>query len=332
MKEILLQNFLKLLNYKTNIKQALHIAPVLFLTTTLLCVFSGSCKRIEESSYFNEVREEISRYELNNYKGIVEFPLASDSSYSISASSVSVLNLRSSGKNQEVNAIKALYLGNLATVFSDTIFLVCHGFNHHNDYYYNKAKMLFHSGNSVRKGVLMIDYQGFGLSEGNQYLPKISEDIKAGVKWLEQKGVKPSKFIMYGHGLGAIPACEFSVLNAADSLLIPQRLILENPAGHSDLLASSAIQLNIPSSYLGSYTFDNFEKIARFTGDLLVLISEKDEKFNPVINAQKLYDFHNGSTKNIITIKDATHQNLIPLFPYETFVSEVENLIRTGIQ
>ena len=318
---------MKLLNYKTNIKQALNIAPVLFLCTTLLIssLFWGACKRVEDSSYF---KEEINQYELNNYVGETEFSLANDTSYPVYPSDIEFLSLQSKGKNEESNTIKALYIGNLATVSTDTIFLVCHDYNNHNDYYFNKAKIIFNSGKSIHKGVLMIDYQGFGLSEGEQRLSQITNDIKAGIEWLQKRGVTSSNFVMYGHGFGAIPACELSIFNAADSLITPGKLILENPVGHSDLAVSSALQINIPSSYLGNYTFDNFNKIKEYGADLLVLISEKDEKFNPDINGQKLYDFHNGSFKSIKKIKDATHRNIIPLLTYKEFVSLIENFIR----
>ena len=62
--------------------------------------------------------------------------------------------------------IYAQYLGDISRIATDTVILYCHGNYAHMDAYWQRAKILANVGGKHRFGVLMMDYRGFGLSEG----------------------------------------------------------------------------------------------------------------------------------------------------------------------
>ncbi len=47
------------------------------------------------------------------------------------------------------------------------------------------------SGVNIDYGVLMIDYKGYGRSEGQPTQAGLVEDIESGIDWLQLKGIDP---------------------------------------------------------------------------------------------------------------------------------------------
>ena len=58
--------------------------------------------------------------------------------------------------------------------------------------------------------MLLIDYRGYGKSEGQPYEEGLYMDGRAALAWLESKGVPPNRTIVFGKSLGGAVACEIA--------------------------------------------------------------------------------------------------------------------------
>ena len=142
------------------------------------------------------------------------------------------------------------------------------------------------------------------------------------------QGLTKDRFVLYGQGYGSIPVCNLTFHSSnAYTLLLPSKIILENPVAHSDFLVSNATQLNIPSSYVSDVSFDNIKKIQSAQQPLLVFLSEYDEKFESSKNGELLYEYHAGQSKEIHIVVGANHKNLISTFS----VVEFHNILNSFI-
>ena len=179
----------------------------------------SSCLRLDDNLY-NKTK--LTEYKLDNYTGEVDFTL--DYSYHIPDSLVHVFTLQSQS-NDESSAtnIYALYIGNINTIATDTVIMYCHGNKDHMDFYWQRAKLLANTKSKNRFGVLMIDYRGFGMSEGEPTEDALYTDVEAGLKWLKNSGLTNDRLVIYGFSMGTAPATK---LSAEPRSLKPCKLIL----------------------------------------------------------------------------------------------------------
>ncbi|MFT6746360.1 MAG: hypothetical protein ACJAZ2_000699 [Glaciecola sp.] len=307
---------MKPLSFNINIllKQALFIAPVLFMTG------AGSCKRTEDDIFSQD--EKFEYYQWENHTGVKVFEAPSD--FSLPSSELHQLSIKSKDpeKGHEVK-IKALFVGNLSNISEDTLIVFCNGAQYHMDYYYEQIKTLYQCGSPTKYNILTFDYQGLGSSPGQTSLEALLQDAEAVGAWLNKNEVPTENIILYGQGLGAV-AASFLAADSQDEFNSPPTLILENPVAKTDYLLSNATQLNLPSSFFDQSQFDNIELIKNFKGKLLMLLSEQDEKYSKSINGEEIYKFHSGIDKEL-HVTNANHQNFVPqtgFLPYCDLISD----------
>ena len=90
---------------------------ILSIITLSFC-FAG-CARLDDN-LFNANEHKIDKYELNNYKGEVDFTL--DATYSIQANLVSLFTLNSKGADEATaTKIYAVYIGDTTRISTDTV-------------------------------------------------------------------------------------------------------------------------------------------------------------------------------------------------------------------
>ncbi|MDX1652126.1 MAG: hypothetical protein R3277_06520, partial [Brumimicrobium sp.] len=126
-------------------------------------VVATSCKKRLDDFLFNNDNS-ITEYKLDNFEGPVSFedPVG----HNIPSSMINQFNFTISSEGESLN-IAAIYIGDINNISTDTVIFYCHGNRDHMDYYWSRQKVYAHLGNLGRFGVLMIDYPGYGLSEGN---------------------------------------------------------------------------------------------------------------------------------------------------------------------
>src|SRR4051812_27094740 len=175
--------------------------PLYLLLVAALTVLATGCLRLD-NNFFDATT--LSEYKLRNYTGEVDFRL--DASYDIPDSLVHLFTLSSQATGESSpTKIYAVYIGSLSHIATDTVILYCHGKRHHMDFFWPRAELLANTNGKNNYGVLMIDYRGFGLSEGKPTEDGLYADVDAGMQWLKANGLTDNRLVMYGFSLGTAP-------------------------------------------------------------------------------------------------------------------------------
>lgn len=293
-------------------KQLIGLLPVLFLS---------SCLRLD-SNLFNN-KEKISSYRWDEFSGereIRDLPGA----YTIPSNQITELSLLSDDDGSRA-LIRAVYLGDTADIKNDTVILYCHGNKNHMDYYWNRAKLLSYTGNQGRFGVLMMDYRGFGLSEGEPTESGMAADVSACLKWLSEHGLTSGRLVMYGFSLGSAPATRLAVEN---SILPASRLILESPFASAQSMVEDAARLSLPASYFTNLSLDNEELITRLKIPFLLIHGRDDDFLRYEAHGKRVFDACPASVgKKQLIIDHAVHNNVPSVMGFSSYSSAILDFI-----
>ncbi len=266
----------------------------------------------------------IKDYQLDDYTGEQDFIL--DASYAIPTAFINMLSLSSQASGEtSATAIKAIYIGDPLKIITDTIILYCHGNKGHMDFYWQRAKLLAHVNGKNRYGVLMMDYRGYGLSEGKPTEEGMYADVDACMKWLKEKGVTNTRLIIYGFSLGTASATE---LTANPRTLTPSKIILEAPFGSAAVMVQDASQLNMPADYFTNLKIDNAEEIKKVTQPFLWIHGTNDNFLNYKTHGQIVYNNYSGSYKEKFLVDGADHSEVPAKMGFTTYLSVLGNFIR----
>ncbi|MBL7903256.1 MAG: alpha/beta fold hydrolase [Bacteroidia bacterium] len=286
----------------------------------LLFGFS-SCLKLDSNLYNND--NTIKEYLLDNYTGEQDFIL--DDSYTIPSTLIHRFSLASQ-TTEETSPfnIQAIYIGDLNRINTDTVILYCHGNKWHMDFYWQRAKLLAHTGSKNRFGVLMFDYRGFGLSEGEPTEEGMYADTKACLEWLKSKGLSDERLVMYGFSLGSAPACE---LTASPGVLKPERIILEAPFGSAEVMVQDASQLNMPAAYFTDLKIDNAEEIKKVNQPFLWIHGLNDLFLNYKTHGEVVYKNYKGVFARKHMVDGADHGEVPEKMGFETYRKNMELFI-----
>ncbi len=286
----------------------------------LLFGFS-SCLKLDSNLYNND--NTIKEYLLDNYTGEQDFVL--DASYTIPSALIHRFSLASqtSEETSPFN-IQAIYIGDLNRINTDTVILYCHGNKWHMDFYWQRAKLLAHTGSKNRFGVLMFDYRGFGLSEGEPTEEGMYADTKACLEWLKSKGLSNERLVMYGFSLGSAPACE---LTANPEVLKPARIILEAPFGSAEVMVQDASQLNMPAAYFTDLKIDNAEEIKKVNQPFLWIHGLSDLFLNYKTHGEVVYKNYKGVFSRKLMVEGADHGEVPEKMGFEIYQKNMELFI-----
>ena len=281
-----------------------------------------SCAKLDSNLYNND--NKLKEYQLDNYTGEQDFVL--DASYSIPADKITLLTLNSQTESESSpTEIKALYIGDITKIATDTVILYCHGNKWHMDFYWQRAKLLAHVNGKNKYGVLMMDYRGYGLSKGKPTEAGMYADVDACMKWLKEKGMKSEQLIIYGFSLGSAPACE---LIANPKTLTPSKLILEAPFASSAVMVQDASQLNMPADYFTDAKIDNAEEIKKVAQPFLWMHGTNDNFLNYKTHGQVVYNNYQGAYKEKYLVDGADHGEVPAKMGFELYLKTVGEFIR----
>ncbi|MFN7012896.1 MAG: alpha/beta hydrolase [Bacteroidia bacterium] len=291
-------------------KKSKHIFSLQFL---LLALFT-SCLRLDDNLYN---LSKITEYKLDAYTGEVDFIL--DASYDIPSSNIHKFNLESDG-----NKIYAIYIGEITRISTDTVIMYCHGNKDHMDFYWQRAKLLAHVGGKMRYGVLMIDYRGYGMSEGKPTEEGLYQDVDAALNWLKQNGLNSDRLVIYGFSMGSAPATE---LSAKVRSLKPSKLILEAPFASSAVMVQDAAVLNMPASYFTNLKIDNAEEIKYVKQPFMWIHGLNDSFLNVDTHGRVIYENYKGIYAEAHLISDAEHGNIPIIWGFTNYCDALEKFI-----
>ena len=115
--------------------------------------------------------------------------------------------------------------------------------------------------------VLIVDYRGYGKSEGSPSESNLYEDADAGYDWLIAHGRRPERFVLYGESLGTAAATDLASRRECGGL------VLESPFPSRSAVAALVVPLLGPLVARG---FETARKIAKVRCPVLVVHGTAD--------------------------------------------------------
>jgi hypothetical protein len=158
--------------------------------------------------------------------------------------------------------------------------------------------------NKLGCAVLLIDYHGYGKSEGTPTEKNLYLDAEASLAWLAaQKQVTPHRVVLYGESLGCSVAVELATRHRLRGLILVTAFRnLVSVAGYHFPFNLFPVRLILRDR------FDNQAKIARVRAPLLFLHGTADEIINAKDSAA-LYELANSPRQRHL-FEGADHNGL----------------------
>jgi pimeloyl-ACP methyl ester carboxylesterase len=260
-------------------------------------------------------------YLLDDYIGPSEATL--DSSYAIIQDNIHQLMFESEGEQ-----IYGIYTGDISKISQDTVIVYCHGNKGNIDYYWTRQKLLANLGDKTNFGVLMIDYKGYGMSEGIPTEEGLIKDIDAGLSRLKEEGLTGDRLIIYGFSLGSYPATYLCANK--NGALIPSKLILEAPFASTKVMVNDASKLTMNNNYYTSTDFEVADLIKNVQQPLLWMHGEQDAFLSIKTHGEVVYKNYGGDSTNktAIRVSEANHSDLPYEYGFRKYLESVLKFLR----
>ena len=292
-----------------------------YLLATLLglMALTQSCFRLDSNLFSPD--NEITEYLHDDYPKTDEWDLVLDASYDIPDSLVHDFTLESQADGETASTtIAVTYLGDISRIATDTVILYCHGNYAHMDVYWQRAKGFANLGGKNRFGLLMMDYRGFGLSEGTASEEGMYADVQACINWLKSMGLTDDRYIMYGFSLGSAPATQ---LTAHPVGLTPSKLILEAPFASAEMMAQEGTGLAVPGSFFTNLKIDNAEEIKLVQQPFLHIHGIDDHFLSFENHGMSVWNNYHGVYGEQAAIPGAGHSTIVKTMGIEAYSERV---------
>jgi hypothetical protein len=173
----------------------------------------------------------------------------------------------------------------------------------------NISENLRHSNRFHRLGfsVLIVDYRGYGLSEGNFPTEStVYEDVETAWNYLvNQRGIPPEKIVIYGHSLGGAIAIDL----ASRQPQAAGAIIEASFTSMRDMVDYQYPYFNIfPIDLILTHRFDSINKVKNLKMPILFTHGTADEVV-PTSMSKALFDAAN-EPKKLFIIPTADHNNI----------------------
>lgn len=123
--------------------------------------------------------------------------------------------------------------------------------------------------------VLILDYRGYGRSEGRPSEVGTARDARAGWDWLiNERGVPSDELVLFGRSLGAAVAAELAA--SLEPSMQPAAVILESPFRSVPALGQQLYPF-LPVRWLATLEYPTERYVAHIEAPLLVIHSQDDE-------------------------------------------------------
>lgn len=123
--------------------------------------------------------------------------------------------------------------------------------------------------------VLILDYRGYGRSEGSPSEAGTAYDARAGWRWLrETAGLPPGEIVLFGRSLGAAVAANLARELRDEAR--PAALILESPFRSVPELAQRLYPI-LPARWLSRFDYATAAYVAQSEAPVLIIHSREDD-------------------------------------------------------
>ncbi len=155
---------------------------------------------------------------------------------------------------------------------------------------------------SLGANVFIIDYRGYGRSEGRPHEAGLYADADAAYAWLrDEKGVAPESIVVLGESLGGAVAVDLASRERVGGA------ILESTFTSAKDMARKALPFIPPVLYLKS-RLDSLGKIASVDAPLLIIHGTRDTTV-PLEHAHRLYE-KAAQPKALVEMPGAGHNDI----------------------
>lgn len=293
----------------------------IYLSCAVLVLFS--CKKLVlDGLAFPS--EELEVYEFENYdfsNGGIGLP---DSMFADPTNYTEVTMTSFDAVNETSYQIHGVFIGDMSSIASDTVILYLHGQSLHMDAYFDRASLLANLGGKYNYSVFMIDYRGYGRSEGASTEQGLYEDGNAAIDWLIGQGADQNKTFCYGFSLGAIPTIDRAAYR--DDFKF-RKIILESPLASVENLVHNSTLLGMSPGFVTTLDFPNAEKIKDVSSPLLWIHGVEDDYIS-IDNGELIYGNHPGGDNIALRVPVANHGDIPQIIGFEVYLEEVLNFIR----
>jgi hypothetical protein len=203
--------------------------------------------------------------------------------------------------------------------------MYCHGNKDHLDFYWPRAQLLANTVKKNNYGVLMIDYRGYGLSEGKPTESALYNDVDAGLQWLKSKGLTDQRLVMYGFSMGSAPATK---LTAEPRSMKPSKLILEAPFASAEAMVQDASALALPGSFATDLKLNNADLIKNVQQPFMWLHGTEDHFLNMTTQGEVVYNNYKGTYKEAHRVPGAGHSSVPVYFTFQSYLQALGSFIR----
>lgn len=287
---------------------------------TIISLFS--CSRLDDS-FFNPNNTKIKEYKLDNYTGETDFK--PDAAYKIPDSLIHLFTLSSQAIGESSpTKIYAIYIGSLQRISTDTVIMYCHGNKDHMDFYWPRAALLANTRGKNNYGVMMVDYRGYGLSEGKPTEDGLYADVDASLQWLKSKGLTNNRLVMYGFSLGTAPATK---LTAEPRSMTPSKLMLEAPFASAENIVQDATGLALHGAFLTDLKINNAEEIKKVRQPLFWIHGVEDDFVSISTQGEVVFNNYRGVYKEAHRIAGANHKSVPVTFGFQNYLKTVGDFI-----
>jgi len=150
--------------------------------------------------------------------------------------------------------------------------------------------------------VLVLDYRGYGLSEGSPSESGVYADARAGLTDLiERSGVPETRTVLFGRSLGGAVAIDLAQERNLAGVIVESTF-----SSAADVAARA---FGSPFAWLARGTFDSTEKISRVRAPLLFFHGDRDEIVDFSLG-RRLFDAA-PHPKTFETIRGAGHNDTV---------------------
>lgn len=167
----------------------------------------------------------------------------------------------------------------------------------------NVTHRVLHIQQIARAGssILVLDYRGFGRSEGKPSEPGVYQDAEAALAWLKAQGWRPEQIVLHGESLGCAVALEMAARHGAAGV------VLEAPFTSVKDVAATVLP-GLGPLFVGGY--DNRNKIGNLKAPLFIMHGTRDTLI-PDRMGRELFQLAR-EPKEFWSIEGAGHNDIIP--------------------
>lgn len=196
--------------------------------------------------------------------------------------------------------------------------LYCHGNADNIDKYWDRVMML----HTLGVNVLIFDYRGYGMSEGESSEQGLHEDGESALAYLHSRAdVNGDSICYYGFSLGCVPAIYLSAEKEP-----PLRLFLEAPFASANSITQSGTALDLPPRWLTDGTYDNVAEIRKNKAPLLLFDSEDDTFIRYRDNGKLIFDAA-AEPKKVMLVPGADHDEIPETMGLEAYLAAMAGWI-----